>query len=98
MPGISNEVLADRIENLKEMFKENIPEMKEDIKITKEQAFKTNGRVNKHDDEIAELKKKSKTLWDIIFKIAVGIITLAAAGNQIPKFIISILHDIWITK
>lgn len=37
------------------ILQEDIKEIKSDVKETKEQALKTNGRVNRHDDEFVHL-------------------------------------------
>lgn len=64
MPEVSNAVLKERIDHILERVKQitdvDIPEMKNDIKITKEQALKTNGRVNRHDDEIKSLQETAQ--------------------------------------
>lgn len=60
MAEVSLDRLEERtnhiLERIKQIMDVDIPEMKQDIKITKEQALKTNGRVNRHDDDIKELK------------------------------------------
>ena len=39
------------------LLKDDLKEIKTDVKETKEQAQKTNGRVNRHDDEFVHLHK-----------------------------------------
>lgn len=48
MPTVATEIL--------EFIRQDLLEMKGDIKITKEQAIRTNGRANLHDAEIAAIK------------------------------------------
>ena len=57
---VTNEVLAERIE----YTREDLKEMKDDIKVIKEQTLKTNGRVNKHDDEMVYLHQGVKAFFE----------------------------------
>ena len=45
-------------------IKDDIKEMKQDGKETKEQTYKTNGRVNKHDDEFVHIHQSLRILSD----------------------------------